>query len=157
MYNEHMGGVDHSDQLRAYYNTCRPSRKWYSYIFWFIFEVVLGNAFILDKENVNRPGRRTVREFRLPLAEQLISGFSSCSENRKRSQKATSLEPCVSPENAVGHFISRREGNARKRHCVQCKRDGRKTESNRAKETIYECARGVALCKKPCFIRFHSL
>ena len=101
MYNEHMGGVDQSDQLRAYYNTCQPSRKWYKYIFWFIFEVVLGNAFILDKENVNRLGCRTAQEFRLPLAKQLIGGFSSRSENRKRSQKAASLEPCVSPENAV--------------------------------------------------------
>ena len=77
--------------------------------------MVLGNAFILDKENVNRLGHRTVREFRLPLAKQLIGGSS---------QEAASLEPCVIPENAVGHFISRREGNACKRHCIQCKKDG---------------------------------
>ena len=158
MYNEHMGGVDRADQLRSYYSACRPSHKWYRYLFWFIFEVVLGNAFIIDKENVPRQGHRTVREFRLPLAKQLIGGFSSRSENTKRTQKAALLQPCVSPENSAGHFSTRREGNARKRLCVQCKKDGRKTASDRARETIYECAQcGVALCKKPCFSRYHSL
>lgn len=81
MYNEHMGGADRADQLRSYYSACRPSHKWYRYLFWFIFEVVLGNAFIIDKENVPRQGRRTVHEFRLALAKQLIGGFSSRSEN----------------------------------------------------------------------------
>ena len=154
----HMGGVDHSDQLRSYYSVSRPSHKWYRYIFWFIFEAVLGNAFIIDKEKVNRLGRRTVYEFRLALAKQLIGGFSSHSEHKKRSQKALFLELCISSENSPGHFISRREGNAHKRHCVQCKKDGKKTASNRAKETIYVCAQcDVALCKEPCFLRFHSL
>ena len=148
-----MGGVDCSHQLRSYYNTCRPSRKWYRYIFWFIFEVVLGNAFIIDNENVNRPGRRTVREFRLHLAKQPMCAFSSRPESRKPMLKAAFKEPCVSPDNAVRHFISRREGNTGKRQCVQRKRDGQKTECNRAKETIYECTQcGVALCKHPCFI-----
>jgi hypothetical protein len=30
--------------------------------------------------------------------------------------------------------------------------------SNRAKETIYECAQCcIALCKEPCFLEFHSV
>ena len=71
--------------------------------------------------------------------------------------RAALTQPTLTPENAAGHFISRREGNARKRHCVQCKRDGVKTASDRAKETIYECSQcGVALCKEPCFLRYHS-
>ena len=44
MYNENMGGVDQSDQMRSYYPTGRSSRKWYRYIFLFLFDVVIGNA-----------------------------------------------------------------------------------------------------------------
>ena len=36
------------------------------------------------------------------------------SENRKRTMKAASVEATTTPENAPGHFIIRREGNARK-------------------------------------------
>ena len=69
--------------------------------------------------------------------------------------KAAALEVTTTPENSMGHFVIRREG--RKRHCVQCKKDGHKTSSDRGKETIYECAQcGIALCKDSCFLRFHS-
>ena len=106
---------------------------------------------------MQRRGGRTLVDFRFVLAKQLIAGFSSRAENRKHTIKAAALEVTTTPENATGHFIIPREGNARKRHCVQCKRDGCKTSSNRAKETIYECAQcGMALYKDPCFLRFHS-
>ena len=124
LYNS-MGGVDHSDQLRSYYSTCRPSKKWYKYLFWFIFSLSLVNSFIIFKENVDRRGRRTLVNFRLALATQLIGGFSSRSENRKRTIKAASVEATTTPENTPGHFIIQREGNARKRHCVQCKTEKR--------------------------------
>ena len=45
-----------SDQMRSYYPTGRSSRKWYRYIFWFLFDVVIGNAFVLDK--MSATGRR---------------------------------------------------------------------------------------------------
>ena len=93
LYNNNMGGVDRSDQVRSYYSACQPSKKWYKYLFWFIF-----------KENVHRRGRRTLVNFRLALAKQLIGGFSSRSENRKRTMKAASLQATTTPGNAVGHF-----------------------------------------------------
>ena len=151
-----MGGVDRSDQLRSYYSACRPSKKWYKYLFWLIFDLSLVNSFIIFKENVQRRGRRTLVDFRFALAKQLIAGFSSRGK-QKAHNEAAALEVTTTPENATGHFIIRREGNARKRHCIQCKKDGCKTSSNRAKETIYECAQcGIALCKDPCFLQFHS-
>lgn len=103
-------------------------------------------------------GEEGLLNFRLALAKQLIGGFSSRSENRKSTMKAASLQATTTPGNAAGHFCIRREGNARKMHCVQCKKDERKTSSDRAKETIYECAQcGIALCKDPCFKRYHNL
>lgn len=157
LYNNNMGGVDPSDRLRSYYSACRPSKKWYKYLFWFIFDLSLVNSFIIFKENVQRSRRRTLVDVCFALAKQLIAGFSSQAANRKRTMKAAALEVTTTPENATGHFIIQGEGNARKRHCVQCKKEGRKTSSSRAKETIYECAQcGIALYKDPCFLQFHS-
>ena len=85
LYNNSMGGVDRSDQLRSYYSACRPSKKWYKYLFLFIVNLSLVNSFIIFKENVQRRGRRTQVDFRFALAKQLIAGFSSPAENRKRT------------------------------------------------------------------------
>ena len=50
LYNRFMGGVDHYDQLRGYYNTPIKCRKYCKYIFWFLVDVAIVNAFILCKE-----------------------------------------------------------------------------------------------------------
>ena len=39
MYNQYMGGVDKNDQLRQYYHVRLKCRKFYRYLFWFLFEV----------------------------------------------------------------------------------------------------------------------
>ena len=44
-YSENMGGVDHNDQLRQYYHVQTKGKKYYKYIFWFLFEIVLATAF----------------------------------------------------------------------------------------------------------------
>jgi hypothetical protein len=36
-YNKKMGGVDYNDQLRGYYHVRLKCRKYYKYIFWFLF------------------------------------------------------------------------------------------------------------------------
>ena len=48
-YNQKMGGVDRGDQLRGYYNCKVKSRKFYKYIFYFLLDVSITNAFILYK------------------------------------------------------------------------------------------------------------
>ena len=103
-------------------------------------------------------GKQLLLNFRFRLAKQLIAGFSSRADNQKHTMKAASVEANTTPENASGLFISQREGNAKMRHRVQCKKDGRTTASNRAKETIYEFVQcGIALCKDPSFRLFHSV
>ena len=46
-YSKYMGGVDHSDQLRGYYHVRLKCRKHYKYIFWFLFDLVITNSYIL--------------------------------------------------------------------------------------------------------------
>ena len=48
-YNRFMAGVDRGDQLRGYYSCRTKSRKFYRYIFHFLFDVSVTNAFILWK------------------------------------------------------------------------------------------------------------
>ena len=52
-YNEHMNGVDHSDQMRTQYSTARNSERWWTYIFWFLVDLSIANSFILIKESPN--------------------------------------------------------------------------------------------------------
>ncbi|KZL82358.1 hypothetical protein CI238_13322, partial [Colletotrichum incanum] len=48
-YNHKMGGVDISDQMRSYYQYCRPIRRggWQAIAWNFLLEVVLVNSFML--------------------------------------------------------------------------------------------------------------
>ena len=49
LYKKFMGGVDHNDQLRGYYHVRLKCRKYYKYIFWFLFDVAVINSYILSR------------------------------------------------------------------------------------------------------------
>ena len=155
MYNENMGGVDQSNQMRSYYPTGRSSRKWYRYIFWFLFDVVIGNAFVLDKMSATGERRPKMGlEFRDKLAKQLIGDYVGRADVQRRESQMRALTVDTSPENAAHHSICKIE--SRKRECAQCKKDVRKTPSGRATETSFMCEQcSVALCKDTCFRSYH--
>ena len=46
-YNKNMAAVDKGDQSRGYYHCRIKSRKFYKYIYYFLFDVTITNAFIL--------------------------------------------------------------------------------------------------------------
>ena len=76
IYNRYMGGVD-SDQLRGYYNCKVKSRKFYKYIFYFLFDVSITNAFILYKNFCSSPTFNTIKKFRLQLVSELIGEYTT--------------------------------------------------------------------------------
>ena len=79
-YNQYMGGVDKGDQFKKYYHIRVKSRKSYKYLFWFVFEVCILNAYILSRYTAcNR--NSTYLAFRQALARQLIGDY--CSRKRK--------------------------------------------------------------------------
>ena len=80
-YNRYMGGVDKGDQLRRYYNPRMKSRKSYKYIFWFMFEVCVLNAFILSHYSPCNHPISNYLSYRRQLANELIGTYNS----RKRS------------------------------------------------------------------------
>ena len=73
-----MGGVDHNDQLRQYNHVRLKSRKYYKYIFWFLFDVTVLNAFIISKTNPEMAAvTRSVKAFRTHLTKEMLSGYCS--------------------------------------------------------------------------------
>ena len=63
-YNQHMGGVDHLDQFRAYYDVGRAGRKWWKYIMFGLFNFAIVNAYVLkclaNKPLPSNPANRCV-------------------------------------------------------------------------------------------------
>ena len=80
-YNEHMGGVDLADQMRRFYTyTHRSSRKWYFRLFWFLLDLAIDNAYVLEcwtRDRTPGQGRRKNKLFRKEIATELLSKCSS--------------------------------------------------------------------------------
>ena len=61
----------------------RTSKKWWVYVFWFLFDVAITNGLVLMKESANhnrvtknnRQKPHTVLEFRMNLAKLLIGDY----------------------------------------------------------------------------------
>ena len=77
IYNRYMGGVDKNDQLCGYYSVRTKSRKSYIYLFWFLFDVAILNSFILYGLSPATGRKKTLKDFRVELAHQLIGSYNS--------------------------------------------------------------------------------
>ena len=66
--------------MRGYYLCRVKSRKFYKYIFYFLFDVSITNAFILYKNFCSSPTFNSIKKFRLQLAKELIVDY--CSRSR---------------------------------------------------------------------------
>ena len=82
-YNVKMNGVDKNDQLRTVFPTFRMCKRWWIYIFYFLLDLAIANAFILMRESPNhklktktgKDKERTLLNFRMNLVKQLIGNF----------------------------------------------------------------------------------
>ena len=62
LYNSSMGSVDCADQLCEYYSVSPSSYKWYRYIFWFLIDVSICNAFVLCNYHRLSQGRGKLKQ-----------------------------------------------------------------------------------------------
>ena len=140
-YNSNMNGVDHADQLHTEYVTYRTSKKWWVYVFWFLFDVAITNGLVLMKESANhnrvtknnRQKPHTMLEFRMNLAKLLIGDYK---ENERAALATISS----------GHFPEKGKKRGR---CRQCSKNQRRREVlNRCKEC------NIHLCTD-CFEPYH--
>ena len=72
-----LSGVDESDQLRGYYPVRTKSTKCYKYIFWFLFDVAIINAFILFQRVPTVGKKMKLKDFRVALPKLLIGSYNS--------------------------------------------------------------------------------
>ncbi|KAI2652456.1 PiggyBac transposable element-derived protein 4 [Labeo rohita] len=110
-YNQHMGGVDLSDQLLQYYTAQHKTMKWYRKIFLHFLDIAATNTFIVHKELY---GNLSHKEF----MEQLIAEL--CGVSQKTAPKRTSSDHVPVPG---ADLISdaRNVATAGRRICVHCK------------------------------------
>ena len=157
-YNKWMGGVDRGDQLRRYYQLRLKSRKFYKYIFWFLFDVSIVNTYILHTHYSTSPASN-FKQFRLQLAKSLIGTYNS----RKRAVPRTNhhITPPPPTRVALQHFpihlrTGSKKGVSRCWYCSHCKRPPIR------KETVWYCSDcDLHLChtgdaETDCFLRYHS-
>ena len=147
-YNKYMGGVDRNDQLRKYYGVRLKSRKSYKYIFWFILDVAITNAFILLSNYSPIVAKlRSWKEFRAELVMSLIGDYNS----RKVPGRRPSL-PAPRSTNLT-HFPLKMEKRSR---CSYC------NASKIAKYTYWKCNDcNKYLChtgnlRTDCFLKHHK-
>ena len=90
-YNDNMDGVDRSDQMRTAYLCGRMSKRWWTYLLWFLVDLCISNALILMCESENHQMQTkhrkenvpSVLEYRKKLAVQLL-GEDRCGGKRKK-------------------------------------------------------------------------
>ena len=147
IYNLFMGGVDKNDQLRGYYSVRTKSRKSYKYIFWFIFDVAIVNSFILYGLSPSTGRKKTMKEFRVELAHQLIGSYNS----RKYSGRPQANTTSRPKRMKIPHYpVKTSRGR-----CRMCYKEGR---SSTTSWWCNECQ--LRLChtgdsSTDCFLKHH--
>lgn len=153
-YNVRMVSTSKKDQEEKY-SIPKKSMKWWFYLFWFLLDMAMQNAYVLYTMTNNPPSKKILGElkFKLSVIDSLSENYSS------RKRKATNTRPNdkLTPINAENINLHKKAKIAgRKRVCVQCRRHNRKTVSNRRIESTWECIFcNVCLCEK-CFGPYHQ-
>lgn len=150
LYNQHMGGVDLSDQKMQVYLNVHRTLKWWKKVALYLFEASFVNTFVIWK-SLHEGERIRVDRFRLALIHQLIG--------EHRRQQAPARQLCNPPGRFTGaHFVGIIPGKTPKgkqsySDCAVC--------SNRAvkrHQTEYICKTcQTPLHPYPCFERYHTL
>ena len=165
-YNKNMCGVDLSDQLRQYYSCGRRSKKYWKYMFWFIVDIAINNAYIASKGQLDDIGKQFY--FRVALSKQLIDGFSARIRTaqkrtanddsvvaKKKAVKALKGVLLLKPGSQLRHESATFE--TRKRACAWCKKIGSQTPKGRIRETTHGCITcNENLHPGVCFQRYHD-
>ena len=142
-YNAHMGGVDLGDRYRKYYQVRTKSRKFYKYIFWFLFEICILNSYMLYQYYPCIRKNLSYLDYRVQLAQQLIGNY--CSRKRPGRPPSSHIPP---PKRiTLPHFPAK----ITKGRCAYCK-DGR---------TVWHCGQcDKRLCHTghhdtDCYLKHH--
>ena len=163
-YCSRMGGVDLSDQLLNYFSFLRKSTKWSRKLLIHMINLVILNAYILNKHYGSK--NMSHDEYRDYLVKYLLSEGLKCYKIplppvlSKRIGRNHNLEHNMQRLNER-HFITNipaGEGRKRKRPtrcCFVCSKvQGTNSKTKRTSFWCEDCRK--ALCISPCFKIYHT-
>lgn len=149
-YNQHMGGVDLSDQMSQLYDINRKSTKWWKKVFYKLLQTTCVNSWILYKETHHLPNLPYI-DFIAALAEDMIKTGLEKTKVPKKKKSGRHLKNRDVNYGVVGDHMPI-EGPTRRR-CVKCSKD--KKGGKNDKRTFFTCKTcEVPLCFK-CFSPYH--
>ena len=147
-YNKFMNGVDRGDQVKNYYRVRLKCNKYYKYIFWFMFDVAITNAYILSDfipTTLTTLSSNSQKNFRLSLASKLIGSYSSRKRpGRPRNCSVTPNPPPLlptpddggPPRSQISRMHLHLPSHGRSKRCVYCQKY--RTPAVR-KESVWHC------------------
>lgn len=149
-YNMYMGGVDRGDQLRGYYRCRVKSRKVYKYIFYFLLDVAITNAFILHR-GWSGSNKITIKMFRTQLAKEIINNYCT----RRRAGRVASLIRPLPFFHFPMKIPSTSPGQRKRGRCIHCFQYSKRSDSQ---WYCHDCK--VWLChtgtETDCFLLWHK-
>ena len=153
LYNTYMGGVDRNDQLRGYYHVRMKCRKFYRYIFWFLFEVSIANAHILHSRYSGAEKRQKFKEFRLELARSLVGDYHS----KKRLGRCSAAPTILPLRHYPLRYVECPDSTPIRRRCWYCqhhRQQRRDTQWFCRECNIHLCHTGII--DTDCFMQYHK-
>ncbi len=174
-YNQFMAGVDKADQLRGYYKVRYKSRKFYKYIFWFLFDTCVVNTFVLMRNfrpAADNTPKETLKYFCIRLAERLIGEYNSrqrytlppsihevsVEKSVPPAFKRCRLDSSSTPASEEGHFPIKGPSG----RCVYCwnfhnrRRHESTVHCRRCEKALCIISRDPPASGPSCFERFHT-
>lgn len=165
-YNQHMNGVDVSDQLMEYYRAFFKSRKWTVKIEYHFIDLSCVNSFKeydIDFRSVKAPKslKKSLLDFRIEVATALLRNiFPRTEDDDSLVRPQINLTPPTTSDripinHAIrldnsGHFPIKDELPQAKRCRLKC---GRRTRMRCVKCNLYLCIDGP---ENNCFFKFHT-
>jgi hypothetical protein len=159
-YNQHMGGVDLSDQLIVYYNVLMKTKKWYKTLLFHFVDVAIVNAYLLYKDMCVNTGVDPMSQkyFRRDLAQSLkqewidAEAIRAVGHNPDIHPTKCCPTAIIDPDSVPGNL----KATAGRKNCFRCYRDEKKEM-----RTPWKCSVcSVPLClqlDRNCFAMFHNI
>lgn len=152
-YNQHMGGVDKSDQLLSYYGFSHRTVKWWRRAFFHLLDLSVVNAYILYRQSQPGKPQLTHERFRVELAKEMLFKAGSDITSEPHQRHALPPQARLHERHFVEKIPPRSTGTPSQPDCCVCSNKrgrGRKTSTYRCKQ----CK--VPLCVVPCFELYHT-
>lgn len=142
-YNKYMGGIDHQDQMLAYYSCERKCLRWYKKLGVHIFQQMLYNSFTLYNLFSGR-SKLSFYDFKLSVIKNLLEPRVQPAPQQSVSVVHV-LQPCPRKRGPKGKKLRRR--------CKFCW-----TQNKTRKDTGHycpDCPDQPGFCEVNCFKLYH--